>query len=148
MQTQINKSKERELAFLFLFKTRFDKNENITPSKISEEWDLLKDTFPYQASLEQLPLTRNLISGALDNWDKLEEITKQFLNNKWTIDRIGEVNHIILAMSIYEIHGENKTPAPIVINEAVELAKQYGDQKSKFFINGILDNIAKNPQNL
>ncbi len=58
----------------------------------------------------------------------------------WTLDRLVAVDRNILRLAIYELH-HTQTPAEVVINEAVELAKRFGTERSPAFINGVLDRI-------
>ena len=64
------------------------------------------------------------------------------LASNWQINRVAKVNIAILKIAIYEIIYK-KLPYKVVINEAVELAKAYGDDSSSSFINGVLANIVK-----
>ena len=64
------------------------------------------------------------------------------MKEKWTIDRISKIDLAILKIAIYELVF-TKLPYKVVINEAVELAKKYGEDSSKSFVNGILASIVK-----
>ena len=69
------------------------------------------------------------------------EISKN-LKSEWNIDRISKINMSILKIAIYEIVYK-KLPYKISINEAVELAKKYGEDTSASFINGVLASVVK-----
>lgn len=71
-----------------------------------------------------------------------EEIINTINNNivGWTFERIGTVEKTLLKVAVYELLFEN-TPHEIVVNEAVELAKIYGDEKTAEFVNGVLAKI-------
>ena len=64
------------------------------------------------------------------------------MKEAWSIERIAKIDLAILKLAIYEMV-YSKTPYKVVINEAVELAKKYGDDNAKAFINGILASIVK-----
>ncbi len=81
----------------------------------------------------------DMVYGVLDKQNELDELANKYLNN-WTIDRIESIGACILRMSIYEIKYMD-TPDIVVINEAVELAKKYSDDKVKNMINAVLDKI-------
>ena len=66
----------------------------------------------------------------------------KFFKKDWKIDRISKVDLAILKLAIYEIKYKD-IPFKVVINEAVELAKKYGEDNSKNFVNGILASIIK-----
>ena len=73
---------------------------------------------------------------------KLYEEIEKNLKDEWTIDRVSKTNLSILKLATFEII-YSKLPYKVVINEAIELAKRYGDDNSYFFVNGILANIVK-----
>ena len=62
----------------------------------------------------------------------------------WTVSRMSKIDKAILRIAAYELMFENKIPAATSINEAVELAKAFGEAKSPRFINGVLDKIREN----
>ncbi len=64
-------------------------------------------------------------------------------SNNWELDRIAEIDKIILAMGFTELNHFPQVPAKVVINECIELAKVYSSAKSNVFINGILDRYAR-----
>ncbi|MDR0884982.1 MAG: transcription antitermination factor NusB [Clostridiales Family XIII bacterium] len=81
----------------------------------------------------------------LNNLAQIDDIIKSHLKN-WSLDRIKKLDLAILRIAIAEMlftEGANKVPESVAINEAVELAKTYGDEKSKSFINGVLGSIAR-----
>ncbi len=84
----------------------------------------------------------NIVNGVLKEQDKIDELANKYLNN-WTIDRIETLGASILRMSIYEIKYTD-TPDIVAINEGVELAKKYCDDKVKNMINAVLDKIVNN----
>ena len=61
----------------------------------------------------------------------------------WTLDRLYSVDRNLLRLAIFELSYGEDIPAEVVINEAVELAKKYGTDKSPAFINGVLDRVHK-----
>lgn len=85
--------------------------------------------------------TDKLVSGVLENEDQLDTELSQYLND-WRIDRIYPVERVLLRAGAFEILNMDTSKA-VVINEAVELAKKYGDEGTGSFVNGILDNFEK-----
>ncbi|SEQ16110.1 NusB antitermination factor [Lachnospiraceae bacterium NE2001] len=75
--------------------------------------------------------------------EHLEEIDKEIdtRSNKWKIRRLGKSELAILRLAIYELRYDEDIPEKVAINEAVELAKSYCDDKSAGFINGVLSGI-------
>ncbi len=92
----------------------------------------------------ELAFSHSLVTGTKEKQAEIdEELSK--LSKDWKLDRMSTIDRNLLRMSVYEIrYGEEKTPASIVINEAVELAKIYGTDESAGFINGILGTLVRN----
>lgn len=82
-----------------------------------------------------------IVYGTLEKSDELDKIANKHLKD-WTIDRLGKTDAAILRMSLYELLYTD-TPDIVCINEAIELAKEYSDDKVKNMINAVLDNVMK-----
>ena len=91
---------------------------------------------------KQREFSYTLFRGTLQHLGALDEEIQRHLQ-QWDYRSIGKVEKAILRLGAYEILIE-KTERPIIINEAVELAKELADEKSPQFINGVLDAIGKN----
>lgn len=78
-------------------------------------------------------------------WSKQAELDKALtsFSRNWRVERIGKVEAAILRLALFELMFRPDVPAKAAINEAVELSKQFGDEASRPFINGILDAAAK-----
>jgi len=74
----------------------------------------------------------------------LDELSNKYLKD-WSIDRLGKTDQAILRIGIYELLYTD-TPDIVCINEAVELAKEYSDEKVKNMINAVLDNVMKDKE--
>ena len=79
--------------------------------------------------------------GVADHRSEIDALISRTAAN-WSIERIMPVDRALLRMAVYELRYCAEIPARVTINEAIELAKQYGSDKSPAFINGILDRIA------
>jgi N utilization substance protein B len=90
---------------------------------------------PHEEAPEYLD---QLVSGVLDHRQELDQLISSYLTGGWTIDRIVRTNLVILRIALYELQYEKDLPAAVVINEALELAKTFSDDKSRKFINGVL----------
>jgi len=86
--------------------------------------------------------TEILVLGTLDKLPSIDKTIERFAEN-WEMKRMGYVDRNILRLSTYEILHLEEIPLKVAINEAVELAKRYGEADSSKFVNGILDRIAK-----
>ena len=84
---------------------------------------------------------KDCVYGVQTYLNEIESLANNHMKN-WTIDRLGNTDQAILQLGIYELIYTD-TPDIVCINEAVELAKIYSDEKVKNMINAILDSIAK-----
>lgn len=84
-----------------------------------------------------------LIRGTLEQLTGIDKTIERFAEN-WEIHRMAYVDRNILRLSTFEMCHVDDIPVKVAINEAVELAKRYGEPDSSKFVNGILDKIAKN----
>jgi len=81
--------------------------------------------------------------GVLEKKEEIDGVIENFLRD-WDIDRINKVDLAIIRLAIYEMLCEPDVPLGAAVNEAVELAKEYGADESPAFINGVLGNVARN----
>ena len=94
---------------------------------------------------EKNKFVNNIVIGVLENKKSLDELANRYLEN-WSIDRLGYTDQAILRIAIYELL-HTDTPDVTCIDEAVELAKVYSDDKVYKMINGVLDKIYHNEKN-
>lgn len=85
---------------------------------------------------------KDIVYGTKRHGKQLKKQIEECLSEKWTYDRVSKINIAILEIAIFEMLYV-KTPYKVVINEAVELAKVYGDTKAPAFVNGVLASIVK-----
>lgn len=83
-----------------------------------------------------------LVSGVWEKSVELDKIISDFARN-WRIERVGRVELTLLRLAVYEILYRPDVPAKVAMNEALDLNKQFGEEKSRAFINGILDSVCK-----
>lgn len=88
--------------------------------------------------------SKSLLVGVLEHREAIDAMLARHSAN-WAISRMAVIDRNILRLGCYEIVYD-KTPGRVVINEAIELAKRYGDRKSRGFVNGILDRIMSESQ--
>ena len=134
----MTRSESRGLAFELLYSLEIQKTSK------DEQKEQINMFLESQEIKEQK--VKDYIEGTINgiNLNK-EEILKyisQNLKEKWDISRISKVNLALLELAIYEMI-YTEVPYKVVVNEAVELAKKYGEESSPSFINGILANIIK-----
>lgn len=117
------------------FQTLFQLEIKDTDLTIKEAINFIKDDYP---DLD-FDFINWLVTGVKDHEPVLDEKIKPYLKD-WSLERLLKTDRIILRMATFEIlHSD--TPSKVVINEAVELAKQFSDDDHYKFINGVLSNI-------
>lgn len=84
---------------------------------------------------------RELVEGARREQTELDRHIGDVLAH-WSIKRLSRIDHSILRLALYELLRMPDIPARVTIDEAIELAKRYGDTNSGQFVNGVLDEIA------
>lgn len=127
-----SRSKGRELALKFLFGTDL---------RGRDDMEVLDDFILHQdARGPSADFARVLVAGILETWERLDRVIGAMAKN-WALHRMATTDRNILRLGCYELLCRSETPAGVVINEAVELAKKYGTSNSGAFVNGILDRI-------
>ena len=120
-----------------------DLNPGSNPHVVDEFLCRRLSASPAQAE-ELIALARSLVSGVRRNRAELDAMLERTAEN-WRVERMAATDRNILRLGAYEIlYAE--TPDPVVINEAVELAKRYGTAQSAQFVNGILDKFLQGHQ--
>jgi len=127
---QINRSEARYKAMTILYQINlYEKN------KINYEIDnVIKECLEIQNDF-----VNELVYGVINNKKDINELANKYLDN-WNLERLGLTDQAIISIAIYEIK-YTKTPNLVCINEAIELAKKYSDEKVSKMINGVLDKI-------
>ena len=89
------------------------------------------------AESEQRVFVKDLVLGTLDHESESDAFIAPLLEG-WTLDRLPAIDRIVLRMGVFEMRHRPETPMPVVINEAVELAKKFSTEDSGRFVNGVL----------
>jgi N utilization substance protein B len=128
------RTKARECAFQLLYQWEItgDPMEQV----LDGFWRLRSGTPHMRAMAERLAC------GAQSRTAELDAAIAEAATH-WRIDRIAPVDRTILRLGAYELLAEEATPAPVILDEAVELAKRFGEADSPSFVNGVLDAIRR-----
>lgn len=130
----MNRSEIREQAFRLMYSLEIQKNVNL-----EEQIELYLESNNIDDK-EAIDYIKDAVFGIQKNEDEIIKDIEKNLKSDWKIERISKIDLVILKLAIYEIKYKN-LPFKVVINEAVELAKKYGEDSSKNFVNGILASI-------
>lgn len=104
-----------------------------------------KDDGSESIDAEDEAFARTLIAGTIENINEIDERIKAHLKN-WTIERLNKVTLAILRISVYSLLYTKDIVPSIVIDEAIDIAKNYGVDDSYKFVNAVLDNIRKDAE--
>lgn len=125
----------RESVVSFIYQAGFRKES------VDEQIDLFIDKNPEVS--EDEAFFREISYGVIEHKDVLDEKISSFLRD-WTIDRISNLDRIILEVAVYEILYRDDIATSVSINEAVKLAKKYGGSDESYsYINGVLSSFEK-----
>ncbi len=141
MSIKINKNEfihHRRDGRILAFQAIFSYDFNSRPVEELLKFDWLES--PY--SNESVEYAAFLIRGTLENLEKIDETIRSKLIN-WDFSRISNIDKAILRFSIFSMLFENDLPEKVIINEAIEIVKQFGSDDSYKFVNGILDAVKK-----
>ena len=78
-----------------------------------------------------------LVRGTVEHREAIDEILTAKLDN-WSLDRLPKIERTVLRIAVYELRFNEEVPHRVVLNEAIELCKTFGDEKSGRFVNGVL----------
>jgi len=124
------RSELRELAMIILYQINLYENNKIT----YQVEQVINDNVQIENEF-----IKEIVFGVITYQSEIDQKANHFLKD-WTLDRLGLPDQAIIRLSIYELL-YTKTPEIVIINEAIELAKKYSDEKVRQMINGILDKI-------
>ena len=132
----MKRSAIRELTFRLIYSLEIQKAENLEEQiELYLECDEVEDE-------EAKEYIKDAILGINEHIEEIQELIEKNLKADWKIDRISKIDLSLLKLAIYEIKYK-EIPYKVAINESLELAKKYGEETSKNFINGIFASVVK-----
>lgn len=132
----MKRSAIRESAFRLIYSLEIQRTE-----ELEEQIELYLECNEVE-EVEAKEYIKDAILGIKENIEEIQELIEKNLKADWKIDRISKIDLSLLKLAIYEIK-YTKIPYKVAINESLELAKRYGEENSKNFINGILASVVK-----
>ena len=131
----MKRTETREQAFKLIYSIEIQKNMD------EEQVELFMQEHGIDEQ-QEVDYVKEIFNGIKQNKEEIVNLIQNNLKEKWSVDRISKIDFAILEIAIFELVF-SKLPYKVVINEAVELAKKYGEDNSKSFVNGILASIVK-----
>ena len=132
----MKRTEAREQAFRLLYSLQLMDEKNI-----EEQLEIFLQENEIQDK-DGIDYIKDVIVGTNKYNEEIEKSISENIKSDWDINRISKIDLTLLKLGIYEII-YSKLPYKVVINEVVELAKKYGDDNSKSFVNGVLASIVK-----
>ncbi len=133
----MNRTELREQVFKLLFRVEFNPME-----EMEEQEELFTTTSDTEFSEKDAEYIRDKYEKIADKLTEIDEaINKE--TTGWNTSRIAKVDLTIIRLAIYEIRYDDSVPTGVAINEAVELAKKFGQDGSPAFVNGVLAKFAQ-----
>jgi N utilization substance protein B len=127
------RARQRALQILFLWDAR--------RQPVDETIDAYYDTLFSEEHPERDPFVDNLVRGTVQHLGEVDEQITRHAEH-WRMERMPAVDRNILRLAVYEMT-RGGTPAPVTIDEALELARKYSGEESVQFVNGVLDAIRR-----
>lgn len=134
----MNRSEMRKVAFELMYSLEIQK---VDSAELEEQLNLFIENKEISEKKVK-EYVQDIVYGIYKNKDNIIEQINKELSEKWEITRLSKVSITILKIAIYELLYK-KLPYKVVVNEAVELAKAYGDENAPSFINGVLASVIK-----
>ncbi len=132
----------REVALQILY--RYDVAATTEGIAIPTGADLAKDLAKhfdhFQVPADLREFAAQLVAGTLASQKELDTLIETNVSN-WKLGRLGVVDRSLLRMAAYELKGFPETSVSVVIDEAIELGKQFGTEDTPAFVNGVLDTL-------
>lgn len=128
---EISRKEARNTVYELLFETEFRRDE--APEHILDT----------AIEVRELPVdeyVRTVYFGVLENKEKIDELIGKY-SKGWKVDRISKVAVCAMRICIYEMLFVENIPVNVSINEAIELTKKYDEEKTRGFVNGVLNGV-------
>jgi N utilization substance protein B len=108
----------------------------------------VEDAFAGVANMNEadgsiLEYGKGLVSGTLARREDLDRLIAEHLSDSWTLARVGKVEKAILRLAAFELTRDHEVPTPVIIDEALELTRDFLDDGAVKFVNGVLDRLAR-----
>ncbi len=142
-----SRHRAREIALQILYRYDVPQQQGTpAPYSVPQGTELLNDLVRhfdhFQVDDGLREFASQLVAGTLQNMNELDTTLEQHVAN-WKVARLGFVDRSLLRMAAYELKYMTETPASVVIDEAIELGKEFGTEDTPSFVNGVLDALKK-----
>lgn len=133
----MGRHEQREQVFLLLFRAEFH-----SPEEMPEQEKLYFEDEERKEIIDDASLIAERYRNVLDRLSEIDVLLNE-KTEKWNTKRIGKVELTVLRIALYEMLFDEDIPQKVAIDEAVTIAKKYGQDSSGAFVNGVLAKFAK-----
>jgi len=130
----MTRQKQRRVVFQLVYSLGFQ--------GIEQKETALHEFYQQNNIDESIPYIDSTLQGICEHWDEIFAIIEPAISN-WKMNRVSAVCLAILRVAVYELKFNPEIPDRVAVNEAIELAKEFGEEESGKFVHGVLSNIAK-----
>jgi N utilization substance protein B len=142
MSSSRHLAREVALQILYRYDAAQQGGQRIPSSPIEIAQDLAKHFEHFQVTAGVREFTSTLVAGTLLHQAKLNSVIEKHASH-WKVARMALIDRNLLRMAAFELLNSDETPTRVILDEAIELAKQFGTSDSSAFINGVLDSLQK-----
>ena len=130
----MTRQKQRKVVFQLVYSLNYQ--------GLEQKDTVLEEFFRQREENELRPYINETVDGIVSHWDEINQLIEPCLT-KWSMKRVSAVCLAILRVAVYEIKFNPDIPDRVAVNEAIELAKEFGEEDSGSFVHGVLSSIAK-----
>ncbi|MBQ7935146.1 MAG: transcription antitermination factor NusB [Clostridia bacterium] len=130
----MTRQKQRKVVFQLVYSLNYQ--------GLDQKDAILEAFFNQREEEEPIPYISDTVEGIVAHWEEINKLIEPNLA-KWSMKRLSAVCLAILRLAVYEIKFNPDIPDRVAVNEAIELAKEFGDEDSGSFVHGVLSSIAK-----
>ncbi len=130
----MTRQKQRRIVFQLIYSLNYQ--------GLEQKESVLDEFYRQQENKERIPYIDETVEGICREWDAINQMIEPALSN-WSMKRVSAVCMAILRVAVYEVKFNSAIPERVAVNEAIELAKEFGDEDSGSFVHGVLGHIAE-----
>ncbi|MBQ4052375.1 MAG: transcription antitermination factor NusB [Clostridia bacterium] len=130
----MTRQKQRKTVFQLIYSLNYQ--------GLDQKDTILETYYSQREEQEMYPYITDTFNGVIEHWAEINEMIEPALT-KWKMKRLSAVCLAVLRLAVYELKFNPDIPDRVAVNEAIELAKEFGDEDSGSFVHGVLGNIAK-----
>lgn len=130
----MTRQKQRRVVFQLIYSLNYQGLEN-KDSVLQEFYNNQNDPTEHFSYVDET------FHGVCENWEKINSLIEPALSN-WSMNRVSAVCLAILRLAVYEVKFNQDIPDRVAVNEAIEIAKEFGEEDASSFVHGVLGKIA------